>query len=112
MCAFSAPTNSTVKFGRKLRLRRDFGRLRESELAGLARRGRERPAEQASELASEETLEARACGASFGADHALESSAMLEKLRGSVLVPAAAEACGGHVPVIGGDTPAHDPWRE
>jgi hypothetical protein len=86
--------------------------LLESELPGLARSGRKRTAEQAGELPSEETLEACPCRAAFGTDHALESGAMLEKLRGSVLVPAAAEAGGGHVRVIGDDLPAHDPWRE
>ena len=77
-----------------------------------ARCGRKRPAEQAGELASEENLEACPCGVSFGADHALESRAMLEKLRGSGVVPVAAEACGGHVRVIGLDPAGHDPWRE
>jgi hypothetical protein len=72
----------------------------------------ERPAKHAGELASEKAFEARPCGASFGADHALEGSAMLEKLRGSGLVPGAAEACGGHVHVIGGGLSGHDPWRE
>lgn len=37
---------------------------------------------------------------------------MLEKFRGSMLVPAAAEACGGHARIIGVRSPAHDPWRE
>ena len=82
------------------------------EVGIRARCGRERPAEQAGELAPEETLEARLRGASLGADHALEGGAMLEKLWGSGLLPATAEACGGHVTVIGGDPPAHDPWRE
>jgi hypothetical protein len=37
---------------------------------------------------------------------------MLEESRGSMFVPFAAEACGGHVKVIGPLASAHDPWRE
>jgi hypothetical protein len=77
-----------------------------------ARSARERPAQHARELATEKGVETRTRGASFGVDHALEGGAMLEKFRSSGLVPDAAEACGGHVRIIGGRSSAHDPWRE
>jgi hypothetical protein len=84
----------------------------ESQLARRARSARECPTQEAGELVAEQAFEARSCGASLSADHALEGGAMLEKFRGSMLVPAAAEACGGHARIIGVRSPAHDPWRE
>ena len=45
-------------------------------------------------------------------DHALESSAILEKAWGSALVTGALATCGVHDLLIGAWQPGGDPWRE
>ena len=73
---------------------------------------RQRAAEKARQLAPERQLQSGPSAPALSGDHALQRGAMLEESRGSMFVPFAAEACGGHVNVIGQLASAHDPWRE
>jgi hypothetical protein len=99
MCVSSGPTRCGASS------------LEDEDRSG-SRLARQRPAEEGRQLATEHQLQACSSAPALGGNHALQHGAMLEESRGSMIVPFAAEACGGHVKVIDRPGPAHDPWRE